>query len=348
MRFRVAYLDLPMNEAFLTSAAGFPDLEICRITTDQPERDVIAALAGCQGYYVRAARHELPDRLHVKSALLAELPGLLMVASYGAGYDTIDVEACSEAGVLAVNQAGGNAEGVAEHTLGMILLLLKRVPEAWAAMREGRVGARHAFLGRELLGRTVGLVGLGHVGTRMAELLAVFGCRVLAADPAIDAAGCAARGAQKVELPELLAASDVVSLHCPLTRETRELIDAGALRAMRPGAILVSTARGGIVDEAALLAALEDGHLAGAGLDVWDEEPPPVSHPLLAHPAVLGSPHTAGVTAESRARVASMAAEAFAATVAGLPPRLLNPEAVPRFMERRQAILGKGAERPAG
>ncbi|WP_426958631.1 NAD(P)-dependent oxidoreductase [Muricoccus radiodurans] len=338
MRFRVAYLDRPMNEAFLTTAASHPTLEVVRIPPGEPE-EVIAALASCHGYYVMASRQELPTALHVSPALLARLPGLLMVASYGAGYDTIDVAACTAAGVLAVNQAGGNAEGVAEHALGLILLLLKRVPEAWAAMRAGAVGPRDAFLGRELVGRTVGLVGLGHVGTRMATLLHVFGCRVLAVDPALDAAACAARGAEKVTLPELLAASDIVSLHCPLAPDTRGMIGPEALGAMRSGAILVSTARGGIVDEPALLDALNSGHLAGAGLDVWVDEPPPREHPLLSHPAVLGSPHTAGVTTESRARVASMAAEAFAAAVTDLPPRLLNPEAAPAFRFRRTAVL---------
>jgi len=328
-----------MNEAFLTRAAAFPDLEIRRIGLDQPEEAVAAALAACHGYYVWAARHELPPPWHVTPALLARLPGLLVVASYGAGYDTVDVEACTAAGVAVVDQAGGNAEGVAEHALGMILLLLKRVPEAQAALRAGTVRDRNALIGRELAGRTVGLVGLGHVGTRMAGLLNVFGCRVLATDPGLDAAAIAARGAEKAALGDLLAAADIVSLHCPLTAETRGLIDAAAIARMRPGALLVTTARGFIVDEAALLAALREGRLGGAGLDVWEEEPPPASHPLLAHPAVLASPHTAGVTAESRARVASMAAEAFAAAVHGLPPRLVNPEVAPRFTARRQALL---------
>ncbi|WP_424136758.1 NAD(P)-dependent oxidoreductase [Roseomonas chloroacetimidivorans] len=342
-RFRVGYLERPMNESFRTTAARYPELEIRRIGLDQPEAAIVAALAECHGYYVWAARHELPLPWHVTPALLARLPNLLVVASYGAGYDTIDPEACTAAGIAVVNQAGGNAEGVAEHALGMMLLLLKRVPEAQAAMRAGTVSDRNALMGRELAGRTVGLVGLGHVGTRMAQLLNVFGCRVLAADPALDTATIATRGATKVEMPELLVASDIVSLHCPLTEETRGMIDAAAIAQMRPGAILVTTARGFILDEAALLAALQEGRLGGAGLDVWEMEPPPASHPLLAHPAVLASPHTAGVTAESRARVASMAAEAFAAAVHGLPPRLVNPEVADRFSARRHALLSAPA-----
>jgi len=342
-RFRVGYLNRPMNEAFLATAAGDPRLDVRRITTDQPEAAVLAALAECHGYYASASRQELAPAYHVTPALLARMPRLLVVASYGAGYDTIDVEACTAAGVAAVNQAGGNAEGVAEHALGMMLLLLKRQPETQAAMRAGTVGPRHLFMGRELVGRPVGLIGLGHVGARVARLLDVFGCRVLAADPALDAAEIAARGATKVELPELLASSDVVSVHCPLTAATRGLIGAEAIARMRPGAILVNTARGFIVDEDALLSALREGRLGGAGLDVWEEEPPPVLHPLLSHPAVLASPHTAGVTAESRARVATFAAEAFIAALDGPPPRLLNPEVAARFAERRDAVLGRAA-----
>jgi D-3-phosphoglycerate dehydrogenase len=338
-RFRIGYLERPMNEAFLQRAEAFPALELRRIGLDQSEAAIAAALAECHGYYVWAARHELPLPWHVTPALLGRLPNLLVTASYGAGYDTVDVEACTAAGVAVVNQAGGNAEGVAEHALGMMLLLLKRVPEAQAAMRAGTVRDRNALIGRELVNRTVGLIGLGHVGTRMAQLLNVFGCRVLAVDPALDALTVAARGATKVQLAELLAASDIVSLHCPLTAETRGMVGAAAIARMRPGAILVTTARGFLVDETALLAALQEGRLAGAGLDVWEEEPPPSSHPLLAHPAVLASPHTAGVTAESRARVAAMAAEAFAASVEGLPPRMVNPAVADRFVARRSALL---------
>ncbi|HWX50024.1 MAG TPA: NAD(P)-dependent oxidoreductase [Roseomonas sp.] len=339
-RFRVGYLERPMHQAFLDTVARHPALEVLRIPLDQPEAAIGAALAGCHGYYARASRDELPRPWHVTPGLLRRMPSLLVVASYGAGYDTIDVEACTEAGVAVVNQAGGNAEGVAEHALGMILTLLKRVPEAQAALRAGTVGRRDLLMGRELAGRTVGLIGLGHVGTRMAQLLGAFGCRVLATDPLLDAATCAARGACKMELAALLAESDVVSVHCPLNGTTRGMLGAAAFAAMRPGAVFVSTARGGIHDEAALLAALEAGHLAGAGLDVWEREPPSPEHPLLAHPAVLATPHTAGVTGESRERVGRMAAEAFAAAAAGqLPPRLVNPAVAARFAARRDAAL---------
>ncbi|MCK8785488.1 3-phosphoglycerate dehydrogenase [Roseomonas sp. NAR14] len=334
-RFRVGYLQHVPHPAFLEAAAAEPSLEIRRIPLDQPEAAIHAALAGCHGYYVMAARDELPAPWHVTTALLATLPRLLMVSSYGAGYDPVDRDACTAAGVALSNQSGGNAEGVAEHAVGMMLLLLKRVPESHAAMRAGRAADRGAFLGREIVGRPVGLVGLGHVGARTAAILNALGARVMACDPYLDAAECAARGATKVELPELLAACDVVSLHCPRDAATRGLFGAAAFAAMRPGAIFVTTARGGIHDEAALLAALEAGHLGGAGLDVWDPEPPRPDAPLLAHPLVIASPHTAGVTQESRERVVRMAVAGFVEAAAGrLPPRLQNPAVAGRFLER--------------
>ncbi|WP_431284802.1 NAD(P)-dependent oxidoreductase [Humitalea sp. 24SJ18S-53] len=338
--FRVGYIERPMHQSFIDVMEADPNIDLLRIDLADGDDRVRAALASCHGYYARAARDELPLAWHVTPALLATMPSLLVVASYGAGYDTIDVPACTEAGVIVVNQAGGNAEGVAEHAVGMMLGLLKRMPEAGVAMRAGTVVRREAFLGRELSGRTVGLIGLGHVGTRVAEILRVaFGCRIVVHDPYLDAATCQQRGAEKVAFNELLSISDIVSAHCPLTAETRGLFDAGAFAAMRPGAIFVSTARGSIHDEVALTAALDSGHLSAAGLDVWEREPPPKDHPLLAHPAVLVSPHTAGVTHESRERVARMAAEAFVLAAAGKPPvRMMNPEVTAAFVARRATI----------
>ena len=343
-RFRLAYLIRVPHQSFLDTAAKDPALEVVRMTLDEGEDAALKVLETCQGYYVKASRDELPKPFHVNDALLARLPNLLMAASQGAGYDTIDPAACTRAGVLLVNQAGGNAEAVAEHAVGMMLALLKRFPECHAAMREGRAQKREAFMGRNLYGKTVGLVGIGNVGTRTAAILnAAFHCRVLAYDPYVDAATVADRGAEKVDdLRDLCAQSDVVSLHCPLTPESRAMMAADAFAAMKPGSVLVTTARGSIHDESALLAALNSGHLAGAGLDVWEQEPPPKDHPLLSHPAVICTQHTAGVTHESRAMITRIAAEAFSAFAAGrFPPRIINPEVKARVAERYQAALGR-------
>ena len=343
-QFRVACLGRPLHEAFERAASAERALSIQWIPLGQPQEVIAAALEPVHGYYVSSAKDELPATFRVTPALLARMPQLLVVVTYGAGYDTVDLDACTHAGIAVVNQAGGNAEGVAEHALGMMLALLKRIPEAHLAMKAGGIKRREAFLGRELHGRTVGIVGLGHVGMRTARYLHAFDCRVLAYDPYLDAATCKARGAEKVELAQLLAHSDVVSLHCPLTKETRRMFDKRAFDAMRPGAIFVTTARGGVHDEQALHEALAAGHLAGAGLDVWDTEPPPTDHPLLVHPAVIASVHTGGVTLESRERVARMAAEVFVEAAAGRPlPRLLNPDVMPRYSARWRAAFSAAA-----
>ncbi|MBY0336268.1 MAG: hydroxyacid dehydrogenase [Acetobacteraceae bacterium] len=342
-RFRIGYWGFVPHPAFLETCAADPALEVIRIPESASEAEAVQTLSSCHAYYVMAARDELPGALHVHRDLLARLPNLLMAASYGAGYDTADPVACTEAGVLLVNQAGGNAEGVAEHAVGLMLACLKRFPEAHAAMKAGEARDRAALMGRELRGRTVGLVGCGHVGTRVAEILrAAFGCRVLACDPYQDAAQLAARGVEKVTLDALLRDADVVSLHCPLTPETRGMIGADAFAAMRRGVVFVTTARGSIHDEAALLAALGSGQVAGAGLDVWEVEPPPADHPLLHHPAVVASQHTAGVTQESRANITRIAALAFSELAAGrVPPRIVNPEVLGRWRPRAERALGR-------
>lgn len=337
-RFRVAYLMEPPHGQFLVDMEKAADVDLVKIDIrTKSDDEVLRELSQCQGYYCHAARDELPKNWHVSDALLDRLPDLLLVSSYGAGYDTIDAKACTAKGVAVCNQAGGNAEGVAEHALGMMLALLKRIPEAGCALREGRAQHRESFMGRELFGRTVGIVGLGHIGGRTAEMARSFNCRVVAYDPYLDAAQCAARSAEKVELDELLAVADVISVHCPLNAETRNMFDAAAIGKMRQGAIYVSTARGGIHDEDALHDALVAGKVGGAGLDVWVKEPPEPNHKLLSHPAVIATSHTAGVTHESRMRIAAMAADTFIRAARGeTPPRIINPEVIPHF-ERRLA-----------
>jgi len=341
-RFRVGYVGWVPHPAFLETAAQDLALEIVHIPMSDPG-SMIQALSSCHGYYVMASRDELPKPLHVHAELLAKLPNLLVAASTGAGYDTCDPRACTQAGVLLMNQAGGNAQGVAEHAVGMMLACLKRMPEAHAAMRAGRAQDRDALIGRNIQGMTIGLVGCGHVGRRTAEILQkAFGCRIVACDPYVEVAALAALGIEKLPLELLLIEADVVSVHCPLTEETRGLFGADAFAAMKPGVVFVTTARGSIHDEAALLDALNSGQVASAGLDVWAQEPPPPDHPLLAHPAVIASQHTAGVTRQSRENITRIAAEAFSAIAAGrTPPRVINPDVLPRWRERYKAALGR-------
>src|SRR5229473_2412411 len=208
---------------------------------------------------IRSARDEIARHFHVDTALIARMPNALVVSTSGVGYDTVDIKACTDAGILVVNQAGGNREAVAEHALGMLIALSKRIPETNQVMRRERLMDRVAYMGNDVFGKTIGIIGLGNVGSRLAQLCrGLFAMQVLAYDPYLTAAVCAERGAEKVTLDELMRRSDYVSINCPLTAETRGMVGAAQFALMRPGAYLISTARGHIHDEAALADALRE------------------------------------------------------------------------------------------
>jgi D-3-phosphoglycerate dehydrogenase / 2-oxoglutarate reductase len=343
---RVVYFEPwqdPVSEQILRRR---PEIEIGRLSPTFSESDNLALLRRAHAYQIGAARDELPRYMWAEDGLLGQCPDLLVVSSHGAGFDTIDLAACTRAGVLAVNQAGGNKEGVAEHALAMMLTLSKKLINADRRMRRAHDFRRADFIGNDLLGKTLGVVGIGHIGTRLAELCrGLFGMRVLAFDPYLDAGEIARRGAEKTTLEVLLRESDFVSVHCPRTAETENMIGRPQFAAMKPTAYFINTARGGIHDEAALQEALERRALAGAGLDVWAVEPPPLDHPLLGRDDVIASPHIAGITRESRRRIATIAAEQLLEALDGRrPPRLLNPEVWPAYARRFERIMGKAAE----
>ena len=318
------------------------DVKVHRLRFDAPPEQNWAVMAACHAYCITSSRHEVPDEYKCQAPLLAGCPGLLLVSTTGAGYDTIDLDACTAAGVLAVNQAGSNAQAVAEHTVGMMLALSKNMPWTDRCMRRERVLDREIFKGWNAAGSTVGLIGLGEVGARVARICAQgLDMRVLACDPHLDADECLARGAVKVSLDTLLAESRFVSVHCPLGPDTANMISSRQFQRMQMGAILINTARGGIVDEHALANALSAKRLAGAGIDVWSAEPPPPAHPLLGFDNVIATCHTAGVTSESRIAMANWNADQVALTLrGGRPPRLLNPAAWPRFASRFEVAFG--------
>ncbi|MBO9329126.1 3-phosphoglycerate dehydrogenase [Achromobacter sp. HZ01] len=331
---RVARLDLWIDPAFDADIGREPGLAL-QVLPAHGDAVTAAGLAGAHAYHVSAAKDEVPARWQVSESLLAACPRLLCVSSGGAGYDTVDVAACTRAGVAVVNQAGANAASVAEMTYALLLALVKRLRASQAALLAGTAATREALMGHEIEGRVLGLVGIGEIGARVARAAAGFGMRVLACDPLLPAGEIRRRGAEPADLAALLDAADVVSLHCPLNGETRGMFGAEQFGRMKPGALFISTARGGIHDEDALLAALRDGRLAGAGLDVWSQEPPPPDHPLLLRPDVVATYHTGGVTHEGRRKVAQGSAAQIAAMLAGRrPARLLNPEVWPRFLER--------------
>jgi D-3-phosphoglycerate dehydrogenase len=197
-------------------------------------------------------------------------------------------------------------------------------------------------MGMEALGKTIGIIGIGNVGTRLAEMCSgLFRMRVLAYDPYLTAEEIAARGAQKVELDELLRNADYVSINCPLTETSRGLMGEVQFALMQPHAYFITTARGFIHDEDALLAALRAKKIAGAGLDVWSKEPPPHDHPLMQFDNVLVSPHTAGVTKEARINMGKIAAEQILTALDGKrPPRVVNPEVWPQYARRFEKTFG--------
>ena len=337
----VVRFDFPYDPAMAERFAREADIVLRTCDREGAESSAWSALDEAHVYVVSSAKDELPRRWFVTAELLQRCSKLLCVSTSGAGYDTVDVDACSKAGIIVVNQAGINAPAVAEHTLGMMLALSKRLAESDRRLRRERGFSREDLMGRDISGRSLGLVGIGHVGTRVARLAQAFGMTVLAYDPYVSAEEIARRGARSVTLDELLAQSDFVSIHCPRTSETLGMIDARAFARMKKGALLVNTARGGIHDEAALFEALRSGHLSGAGLDVWEKEPPPLQHPLLTLENVIATFHTAGVTVETRRTIAGEAAEQIIGLLkGGRPPRLVNPEAWPAYRARFEAILG--------
>jgi D-3-phosphoglycerate dehydrogenase / 2-oxoglutarate reductase len=331
---RVFYVRYLSDPVFAEILATRPD-----ITLDKLENDILAA---AHAYQIGAARDEIAPHFHATDALLARMPNLLVASSSGAGYDTVDVDACTRAGVLAVNQAGGNREAVAEHVLGMMLTLSKRIIQSDRYMRRQDGISRNAFAGNDIHGKTIGIVGLGQVGTRIAELCrGLFAMRVLAYDPYVDEAAMRAHGAEKTGLDDLLARADFVSINCPRNAETKGMIGAAQYALMQKHAYFITAARGGIHDEMALAEALDQGRIAGAGLDVWDPEPPPHDHPLMRFDNVIVSPHTAGVTRESRRNIARIAAEQMLDILDGKrPPRLLNPEVWPAYSARFERLFG--------
>src|SRR3954452_2819541 len=337
--FYVKYLAHPVYTELMQAR---PDVRFDGLENESPDEVAAPIVAAAHVYQIGAARDETAAHFHVNGDLLKRAPNLLIVSSNGAAYDPVDVDACTAAGVLVVNQSGGNAHSVAEHALGMMLTLSKRIIEADRALRRDANVNRNALIGTEMQGKTVGIIGIGNVGRRIAELCkGLLGMRVLAYDPYLSAEEIAARGGEKVELPDLLRASDYVSISCPLTKDNRGMIGAREFSLMQPHAYFITTARGFIHDEEALLAALRDKKIAGAGLDVGAKEPPPPVHPLLQFDNVLASPHTAGVTREARANMGRIAAEQMLEALDGKrPPRIINPEVWPAYAKRFERTFG--------
>jgi D-3-phosphoglycerate dehydrogenase len=344
---RVFYVKRFFHPVFAEILARRPNIILEKLENHTPDAEAAPVLAQAHVFSISSARDELDAKFYANRKLFARAPELLVVSTTGAGYDTVTVADCTQAGVLAVNQSGGNREAVAEHVVALMISLSKRIGETDRVMRRVADMDRNTYMGEDIFGKTIGIVGIGNVGSRIAELArGLFQMRVLAYDPYLTAEQIAARGAQKVELEALLRTADFVSVNCPLTAETRGMMGAKQYAMMQPHAFFITTARGSIHDEAALAAALAAKRIAGAGLDVWEKEPPPLDHPLLAFDTVIVSPHSAGATKQARTNLATMSAEQILDILDGKrPPRILNPEVWPAYARRFEHTFGFAPER---
>jgi len=321
------------------------DVDVVKLDLTAPAEQGWTSLESAHGYQVATrtdvATVESGAQWLAGAALVKRCVNLLAVCSAGAGYDVIDVEACTRAGIAVCNNSGPGAEAVAEHALGFMLDLAKKITVADRALRSGPLQDRLALKGSQLMGKTLGVIGLGAIGGRLVELCAPFGMEVLAFDPYVDEVTARALGARVVTLPELLEQSDFVQVTCPLTSETRGLIGRAQFATMKPTAFFITTARGPVHDEAALLDELVSGGIAGAGLDVFHDEPPRHDNPLLHLDNVVATPHTAGITVEAARDIAVATATQWQTIFAGeMPPRLLNPDVWPRYCDRFRDIFG--------
>jgi D-3-phosphoglycerate dehydrogenase len=268
----------------------------------------------------------------VSAAVIAELPRLRVISRFGIGVDTIDVEAATAAGIYVTNVPDASTDEVSDHSLGILLTLARDLITYDQSVRQGNwsMAASPREI-RRLRGRTLGLIGFGRIGRSLCGKARPLGLEVLAHDPNVPAQAIVDSGAHPVELAELLERSDFVSLHAPVTPQTRHLLGAAELALMRPSAFLINVSRGGLVDQAALARALERGELAGAGLDVLETEPPPPDDPILAAPGVLLTPHVAHYSAESFDAVRDRAIENIVRVLSGGEPlHSVNRPAAPR------------------
>jgi D-3-phosphoglycerate dehydrogenase len=318
-----------------------PDIDMFRRPMEDASAEAWADMSRAHCYHV-SGRTELREPWVADKKLFAKAPNLLAVCSLGAGYDSIDIADCNDAGIIVCNQSGANKEAVAEHALGLMLALSKKIAQSNAAMRRQQGLERFKYAGNDLLGKTVGIIGLGNIGGRVAEMCrGVFRMNVLAYDPYLSTAKIAAKGARKVELDELLAKADYITMHTPLNDSSRNIMGYDQFKAMKRTAYLVNTSRGGTYSEPDLVRALKEELIAGAGIDVFMEEPPPTDHPLMAFENVIVSPHNAGITHEAMANVALVSADQWIDILDGrVPPRMINPEAWPKYSARFEKILG--------
>lgn len=256
---------------------------------------------------------------HVDESIIAASTRLRVIAKHGVGVDNIDLRAAALRNIPVIRAMGSNSRAVAEHTIALALTLLKNIPRLDGAVKAG-AWPKPSFIGRDIAGTVIGLVGFGSIGQQVARMAQGLGMIVLLHDPHARAAIARFGAGCERDLDSLVAEADIVSLHCPLTNATRDLLDARRFGLMKPNALVVNTARGALINEAALAAALLEGRIAGAGLDSFAVEPPAPDSPLWALPNLIATPHIAGVTAGSAKTMAEIAARHVIAVLDGEEP----------------------------
>ncbi|HEV8439908.1 MAG TPA: hydroxyacid dehydrogenase [Methylomirabilota bacterium] len=296
------------------------------VAEDLTEAGVVALASEAQGILFRS-------RPHCSASLMEACPRLRVVGRHGAGLDIVDIAAATRLGVAVVHAPGANAQAVAEHALMLMLMCAKRAVQVDRWTRDGDWRARRDALNQELRGKTLGIVGIGNIGRRVAAFAAALGMRVLAYDRYVPDDEVRRRGAEPVpSLEALLPQADVLTCHTPLTAETRAMINDKTLKLMKRGAILVNTSRGPVQEERAVFEALATGQLSAAGLDVFEEEPTPVDNPLFGLPNLVCSQHVAGVTVQANLATGVQVVSEMLRVLRGEQPELLvNPDVWPRL-----------------
>lgn len=276
------------------------------------------------------------DAIIIRSAttadaeLIAHAPRLKVIARAGVGVDNVDLDAATAQGIAVMNTPDGNTISTAEHTLGLMLALARFIPQGHVSLQSGKWD-RKSFVGVELRGKTLGIVGFGRIGRAVARRALAFEMTVIAHDPFIPADIGADLGVAMVDLETLFARSDFITLHSVITDETRTMINASSISKMKKGVRIVNAARGALINERDLAEAIQSGHVAGAALDVYAEEPPPPNHPLIGLPNVIDTPHLAASTTDAQINVGIDAAQlVIDALLKGQYQNVVNPAALER------------------
>lgn len=316
----------------------FASIEVAS-STDEP--NLISLAQGAIGLIVRGV-------VPISRRLIEAGTDLRVIGRTGAGYDNVDIHAATKHGIPVVFAPGAGTRAVAEGTLLMLLALAKRLRELDEKTRAGQWSARDELAIGDLYGATLGIIGLGRIGSQVGRLAQAFGMKVIANDPMVAKDAAAAMGVGLVSLEELLGSADFISLHAPLNEHTRELVNAVRLRLVKRGAVLVNLARGGLLaDLDVLYEALESGRLSALGLDVYPNEPPNVSHPIFRRVDVICTPHCMGLSSRAAHATFSMVSEGMADVLRGrIPANVVNPEVFSATNSRLAAMMSKAGDDP--